>query len=454
MKKSIYIILAIILTVSLGACTEEVETTNRTGQPLQVVVTTEGFVSADDSSTRATDTDYATAFVNGDQIGIFAITTGGEILDKNIAYKYNGASWVPVDANRVLYQYNYGAVSYVAYYPYSATMDDATGESNIISKFTPKATQTTQTDYTASDLMTCTSILTNASGSPVLQLAMKHQMSLFVIDIRSTNYITSDGYEYTEPVDLTNLIVTAGGTDITSKMYWNLRKNYRFIVPPRTAINAEVTMKALTENVEHSYTASIASAVAGKCHVVNIRRKETVERDLQIGDFFYKDGTFFPGSTTTDAPLKSSCIGVVGYVGADFAQTIDGQRYDHGLIVLKDALFRGSGAGGYFIRQALLAYNNTYPMPNFGSWIFHKKSMLTYFYSGTSGDTSSSTFRDRLSEYFVKAGGTAWNQSNHWFDDANASGPNYIESFKMNNGTIEIINNSGANAYARPTLVW
>lgn len=317
MKNIIYSIAGMLLALSMTACTEDEEILKAHGQALQVLVATEEPASADGSTTRATDTGYSTSFTSGDRIGIFAITSDGVILEKNIAYQYDGTSWKPVDADKPMYHYNYAGVTYFAYYPYSTVMDDATSEDDIVSKFTIKDDQSAQADYTASDLMTGAGSVTTAAGSiPVMKLTLKHKMSLFIIDIKNTAYITDNGYEYSEPVGSLSLKVSAGGSDISNKLYHLSTTAYRYITTPGTAISAEINYTAGKESIAYSYKASVDKTTAEKYHLVNMRRGETIRRNLQVGDFYYQDGSIVPGSEDFYQFSGNPCIGVVFKVGA------------------------------------------------------------------------------------------------------------------------------------------
>lgn len=317
MKNIIYSIAGMLLAVSITACTEDEEMLKAHGQALQVLVATEEPASADSSITRTTDTGYSTSFTSGDRIGIFAITSDGVILEKNIAYQYDGTSWKPVDADKPMYHYNYAGVTYFAYYPYSTVMDDATSEDDIVSKFTIKDDQSAQADYTASDLMTGAGSVTTAAGSiPVMKFTLKHKMSLFIIDIKNTAYITDNGYEYSEPVGSLSLKVSADGSDISNKLYHLSTTAYRYIATPGTAISAEISYMAGKESIAYSYKASVDKTTAEKYHLVNMRRGETIRRNLQVGDFYYQDGSIVPGNEDFYQFSENPCIGVVFKVGA------------------------------------------------------------------------------------------------------------------------------------------
>ncbi len=334
MKNIIHSIAGMLLVLSITACTEDEEILKAHGQALQVLVVAEELASADSSTTRATDTGYSTSFTSGDRIGIFAITSDGVILEKNIAYQYDGTSWKPVDADKPMYHYNYAGVTYFAYYPYSTVMDAAASEDDIVSKFTIKDDQSAQADYTASDLMTGAGSVTTAAGSiPVMKFTLKHKMSLFIIDIKNTAYITDNGYEYSEPVGSLSLKVSAGGSDISNKLYHLSTTEYRYITTPGTALSAEISYTAGKESIAYSYKASVDKTTAEKYHLVNMRRGETIRRNLQVGDFYYQDGSIVPGSEDFYQFSGNPCIGVVFKVGAGKWDS-DPNRYDGKLLAV------------------------------------------------------------------------------------------------------------------------
>ena len=171
MKKRTYITLFLWAAALLSGCTGDEEIVGGQSSLLTVAVTAADFSSDEGMATRTTDIGYSTTFAAGDRIGIFAVADDGIILDNNIPYTYSGTQWNPVDTDNTIHHYNYAGVIYYAYYPYSASMDDASGEQAIIDKFTPKQDQSDKADYTASDLMTGTGEVADAdTDSPKLTL--------------------------------------------------------------------------------------------------------------------------------------------------------------------------------------------------------------------------------------------------------------------------------------------
>lgn len=349
MKKISYITI-FLLTVLLVGCTADEEIIYRHPSLLSVTVTDEGFSSGEKTTaTRTTDVEYTTTFAKDDRIGIFAVADDGVILDNNIPYVYDGSNWVPVDTGNTIHNYNYAGVTYYAYYPYSAVMDDAASEQAIIGKFTPLQDQSTQANYTASDLMTGAGTVSDAgTDAPKLTLALKHRMSLIVVDIKSNSYVTSGGYQYTEPIDGLSLLITVGSTGVsTEKLYHSSTSMYRYLIPAGIAISVSVGYNAGKDNTAYSYATSIGQTAEGKYHLINMQRGENIVRNLKVGDFYYQDGSILPGEAAFYNLASNPCIGIVFKVGAGNKDNIS--NYDgkltaiHGYVVSLDQASRSWG---------------------------------------------------------------------------------------------------------------
>ena len=319
MKKRTYITLFLWAASLLSGCTGDEEIVGGQSSLLTVAVTAADFSSDEGMATRTTDIGYSTTFAAGDRIGIFAVADDGIILDNNIPYTYSGTQWNPVDTDNTIHHYNYAGVTYYAYYPYSASMDDASGEQAIIDKFTPKQDQSDKADYTASDLMTGTGEVADAdTDSPKLTLTLKHTMSVIVVDIKSNSYVTTGGYEYFEPIACNSIDI--GGTDILQNnlAFVSSVGVYRYIVPPgSTPYSVSVSYNAGEINKEYSYSTTVKQTSAGKYHLIKLHREEAAtQRDLKVGDFYYQDGSILPGDSTFYNLASNPCIGIVFKVGA------------------------------------------------------------------------------------------------------------------------------------------
>jgi hypothetical protein len=171
-------LISLIFLIFLSACTENDNLpAGNAGSPLAVQITGQGFTSGA-PETRATDSGYNTTFAAGDCIGIFAVANGS-VQGDNVPYTYNGSAWVPaVDGNPV---YRYTGGTYFAYYPYDPAMTGKTTEAEVLAAFIPKTDQGTQSDYTASDLMTGSGMVSGAT----LAITLTHQLAMLEVSLPS-----------------------------------------------------------------------------------------------------------------------------------------------------------------------------------------------------------------------------------------------------------------------------
>ncbi len=148
---------------------------------LSINVHDSGYVSTE---TRTEEQGFATRFVTGDRIGIYAVKDGAVVVE-NALFKAEAANgkvaWIndkvelPADAK------------FFAYYPYTDRLEDvnataATAEeffSKKIAAWDPAVEQQAQVLYTGADLMVATGELSQT----VLSFKMAHQMSLMLFKL-------------------------------------------------------------------------------------------------------------------------------------------------------------------------------------------------------------------------------------------------------------------------------
>lgn len=302
------------LTDTYGVCDDTL---------LTVVATAETFTSVEGVATRASENLYKTEFTNGDQIGITAIKDG-KIVDRmnNICFTYNAltANWAAPAGSPSLYYYQ--DVTYLAYYPYDAGMNDKTSEQSIIDNFTPETDQSIYDNYTKSDLMTGTGIVSVTNGKHILTFQLTHQMSLLVIYPRGQHYQVLDGYDfYAPPKDITTLQVGA-----MTAIYQPGDCTFRAIVMPGTI---DVTINyTTTENATLEYIGSV-TAITGKFSTILLTPTSPVlPYTISVGDYFLFDGGLLPATVALAEVNKKNCIGLVfkvGRFGADDSVYINGK---------------------------------------------------------------------------------------------------------------------------------
>lgn len=263
-----YILLG-LATFFFTACSqEEIEQTKEVKQSeLRVMVN-----HPDAAATRASINGIETTFETGDQIGFFAVTTGGDYnypVYYNIPLTFDGTEWKPSDDNiKLFHSPNY---TYYAYYPYKENLegwiseDADTGEEffeEIINQWEPKLDQSTLEDYLASDLMVAKGVATtNDDNSGTVSFTLEHQMGLVQISL-----IDASG----APIDITELnsdeifeesMTVDLQTDYFSVPY-NDGQYFRYIAKPQPV--EATTGSSVSFKIREAYGESIVHATAKK----------------------------------------------------------------------------------------------------------------------------------------------------------------------------------------------
>lgn len=263
-----YILLG-LATFFFTACSqEEIEQTKEVKQSeLRVMVN-----HPDAAATRASINGAKTSFETGDQIGFFAVTTGGEYIYSvyyNIPLTFDGTEWKPSDDNiKLFHSPNY---TYYAYYPYKENPEGwisenaETGEEffeEIINQWEPKLNQSTLEDYLASDLMVAKGVATtNDDNSGTVSFTLEHQMGLVQISL-----IDASG----APIDITELnsdeifeesMTVDLQTDYFSVPY-NDGQYFRYIAKPQPV--EATTGSSVSFKIREAYGENIVHATAKK----------------------------------------------------------------------------------------------------------------------------------------------------------------------------------------------
>jgi hypothetical protein len=176
MKHHLNPLIMLIMTPAVwlfSSCSQDDDVETLHATPLQINVTAQGF-SSDNPETRATESGYTTTFSSGDKIGITVISSANAILQNNIPCTYNGSAWTP-DNNATITRVP--DATYLAYYPYSTTMNSKRTAAEILAAFTPKTDQSSYANYTASDLMTGTGTVSGTT----LTIRLAHALGLIEV---------------------------------------------------------------------------------------------------------------------------------------------------------------------------------------------------------------------------------------------------------------------------------
>ena len=317
MKSSVALM---VFSAALASCTQEeiAQTDMSARQTLNISVSTQDFVP-EDGSRATTDTDRLTTFADGDAMGMYVISSDGTVICNNEKFVYNGSAWTAT--NELYYWKN---ANYIAYYPYdeSLTAENITSAEAIKTKFAGAEnfyTQNTAEAYEKADLM-LDEVEASADGN--IQFNLSHQFSMVEINVPVRKYVTSDGYKYTAPVGMADdSTIKIGESDV--KPYMAGKGTFRFIVP-----SGEISLTldgrlVYDENVPVYFRKSEAEPITLKpnsCKVYEVtyeKISETeVERDIEVGDYYYADGSIYPYGNQQDNndcsdPVKNGCIGIV-----------------------------------------------------------------------------------------------------------------------------------------------
>ena len=340
MKSSVALM---VFSAALASCTQEeiAQTDMSARQTLNISVSTQDFVS-EDGSRATTDTDRLTTFADGDAMGMYVISSDGTVICNNEKFVYNDSEWTA--ANELYYWKN---ANYIAYYPYdeSLTAENITSAEAIKTKFAGAEnfyTQNTAEAYEKADLMLA-EVEAPADGN--IQFNLAHQFSMVEINVPVRKYVTTEAqgsFEYTAPVSLSwDTPLQIEGKDVTP--YSTEKGSFRFIVPSATDLSFTldghlVYDEEVPVNFGSSDTPQTINLASGCCKVYNVTYdkapSEVVTRDLEVGDFYYTDGSIYPygnqDDNDFDKPVKAGCVGVIFEVGTGVPNN---EKWNHGSVL-------------------------------------------------------------------------------------------------------------------------
>ena len=378
-----YNYISILLFVSFSAltsCTQDDNMGNEASstQNFQISVSDTGFES--DNTTRATENNYSTIFVNGDAIGIFAVRNGAIVSNiNNVKCTMQDGAW-EMETNIEYKESEFKKMSFYAYYPYngtfnsdtdfdaSKTLTDGDPFEGYVANWKVDAEQD-EANYTKYDLMTSVGKASGQRLKGEVSFVMQHRMALAVLQMPDVVYdftntdVTIDDYilpTQAGSFKLNNKIAKPYEQEINSKTY------YRFLVNPNKEFTIAGSYITSKEEKTYDHTATLTS---GQAKLYKIKNPDTIKQQLSVGDYLCADGSII----SKDAAVPENAIGVIFYVGnpqpsvthADkYVEAKDPLRRDypeckHGLVLaLKNALL-GTAEKGRF---------NTSNKHYYGTW--------------------------------------------------------------------------------------
>lgn len=310
---------------------------------LNVVATANDFVSSDATS-RVSEADYTTTFEEGDAIGVFVVRDGEALISNmKMTLGADGTTWAGESGAKLYY---YKDADYIAYSPYTDGLS-ATSETEIVDYFTAKLEgttgQSTLADYQAADLMTASVAAAEVTRGENITFKFAHQMSMIEIKVPIRAYTTTGGYEYSAPLGLSVEIDNAEyalctfGKETTGDAGSEVTKGiYRCIVAPSdAALNVEGEFQDGSDPVYFPATNGAALSVTPKAgsykgfDVNYTYESYNAERDLEIGDYYYADGSIYP-KKLGNAP-KTGCVGII--FSTETSVTDQANNWSHGYVV-------------------------------------------------------------------------------------------------------------------------
>lgn len=289
---------------------------------LNVVATANDFVSSDATS-RVSETDYTTTFEVGDNIGVFVVRDGEALISNMKMTLGSDNAWAGENGAKLYY---YKDADYIAYSPYTEGLS-VTSEEEIITHFTTNLKnstgQSTLEAYQAADLMTASVAAAEVTRGQNINFKFAHQMSMIEIKVPIRAYKTNGGYEYSAPLGLKVKIgdkegfsLCTFGKETTGDAGSEVTKGiYRCIVAPsNTELNVEGEFLDGSVPVYFPATGGNLSVTpkAGEYKGIDVKYDYgtySAERDLQVGDYYYADGSIYPNELS-NVP-ETGCIGKI-----------------------------------------------------------------------------------------------------------------------------------------------
>lgn len=294
--------------------------------------------SATDKGFELPDGTYAsaTAFAEGDCIGLFGVMDGAIVEGINnlcLTAAGNG-TWQSTDASMT---FPTGAV-YYAYYPYQAdfTASVNTSASNAAEFFSELISQWPVAENQSGDGFKASNLLVASArtSSESLNIELAPAMGLVKVGVNGKIYtFTNTDYE------LSDYFASADKMSFSGNIPAIGDGGYLFVVRPG-AYSIEYTYQGETQTAE-------GTVESGKCSVAREGDAEYIEHNLQIGDFYLADGSLLSKDTPAFDVASSDVIGVV--VVIDPTRIGEGEREALGgnahALVLASML---AGNGGMF----------------------------------------------------------------------------------------------------------
>ncbi len=304
-------------TAFFASCSQNEEIGGENMEPMQgfqISVIDEGYQDVD-AKTRAVETDYTTKFAEGDAIGIFAVKSGGTIVEdiNNRRFTMQDGIWtLEDDGDPIEYKGSeFQRMSFYAYYPYNKNVVFEPGKTDPFETYVNnwKVGQDQSGEgYTKYDLMTsATGVVDGDRLKGKIAFTMKHRMALAVIQMPELAYSFTNGGidDYTLPVNVGTF--TLNNVNATP-FYQESTDTYRFLVNPNSTFSIKGTYTGVKEM---EYTAG-GSLDGGTAKMYSVNDPNKIDHTLAIGDYYCADGRLVSKDAVN---VPDNVIGIVCYVG-------------------------------------------------------------------------------------------------------------------------------------------
>lgn len=296
---------------------------------LQLIITASDFITDGAPSTRAADNGNTTTFEDGDRVGVIVLDKNNKLLSDNIPYKYSGGengTWSfdgsSESESKSQCYYDNNAKTYIVYYPYSKDADGVTNETDLRSKFPPKADQRVEADYRASDLMVCTS--TPATALKELSITLTHAYASVSLS-PEVKYKLATGKDFSYvPPGIFDVNFT-----ISDKLYYPYQAedgSFRYILP--ASFSGDIRCFFTFDGKTYGNTITVPNTASANTRYSSTPTRDAGEYGLdkaQVGDYYYSDGNIYPNDAK-NLPAEG-CIGIVFYVGKGTGNFADNATY-------------------------------------------------------------------------------------------------------------------------------
>lgn len=193
-----------------------------------------------------------------------------------------------------------------------------------------------------------------STGEMVLSLKFTHSYTLLILmpNLKTPKYVAPDNkFKYHKDVTQNKPDTGASDVMILGVKAYNLG-HFRAIVKPSAIVEGKVNGSYITNGakIEFDGVTYPQGVPAGSSFMCNVYAPLPIpdgatERPLQVGDFFFKDGSIWPGGLDgADDPAlpnttDNGCIGVVFWVGnptdTDYLLGVDYPHCTNGLVLYK-----------------------------------------------------------------------------------------------------------------------